>query len=396
MNKEDGSHWPGIALGVGLSAFAAFLQFKLPPVLPDFLRIFHHDAGIAAGFMSIFALVGLAVSAPLGRFLEGGGLVLGLILGFGLAVAGIGLGLALPQSSLFMLASRGLEGLAFAIFALIGPVIANRAAQARDLPLVTGLIATWIPAGQILGGLLALAGLDWRGLWIANLLLVPILALSAWSLRGRIFHKAPTRASPRKSAAKHSLRLFVASGIFLLWSLQYFAFATWLTQYLRVELALSQQASVAAYLLPAVLVLALNVATGFALGRGMKLLPALIVALFLQLGVWLASPWLGGTIGLVALALYGIGAGITPACLFHLPHVIAGARAGPGAFGILLTGRNIGVFVGPILMAYMFQGMLGWAGSALVIAGIIAIAILMATLLLLRDFREPAGSRPVR
>ena len=385
MSAQDRSHWPSIVLGVSLCAFAAFLQFKLPPILPDFLQLYDHNASVAAGFMSIFALVGLAVSTPLGRFLEKRGIVLGLALGFGLAMSGIGLGLLLPQSSPAMLAARGLEGLAFAALALIGPAIANRAAARRDLALVTGLIATWIPIGQILGALLVLAGLDWRGLWIVNLLLVPVLVFACWRLRDHIFDRiAPTAPASVSPISIGSNRLVLASSIFLLWSLQYFAFMTWLTQYLREELSLSRQASVLAYLLPAAVVLVCNVATGLALRHGMKLLPALIAALSMQFAVWAASPWLQGEIGLIALILYGIGAGITPACLFHLPHFIAGTKAGPRAFGVLLTGRNIGVFLGPILMAQLFQGSLGWLGGALAMAGLVAVACLLAVLLGLR------------
>src|SRR3546814_16594591 len=54
-----------------------------------------------------------------------------------------------PYPTLFR--ARGLEGLGFAICAIAGPAIAAQSASPRDLPLVTGLLAGWIPIGQIVG-----------------------------------------------------------------------------------------------------------------------------------------------------------------------------------------------------------------------------------------------------
>ena len=118
VNREQ-TLWPVVLLGVGVSAFGAFLQFKLPPVLPAFLNDYPHSADVAAGFMSVLAAVGLLASAPIGRLLERHALLWALLVGLGIATLGIALGLAAPQSGLLMLVARGLEGFTFAIFALI-------------------------------------------------------------------------------------------------------------------------------------------------------------------------------------------------------------------------------------------------------------------------------------
>jgi hypothetical protein len=70
---HHGTWWPGVALGVGVSCACAYQQFKLPPILPDLLREHPHDPAVAAGFMSIYALIGLMVSQLLGRWLQGEG-----------------------------------------------------------------------------------------------------------------------------------------------------------------------------------------------------------------------------------------------------------------------------------------------------------------------------------
>ena len=76
--------------------------------------------------------------------------------------------------------------------------------------------------------------------------------------------------------------------------------------------------------------------------------------------------------------------------VFDLPHHLG--QAGPKAYGVLMTGRNSGVFLGPILMAWLFQGSLGWAGAAFVVAGITTFAALLALFLAPRLRQRAQGT----
>ena len=398
---RERSDWSRIAFGVTLGAFCAYQQFKLPPILPDFLARYPHDPVTAAGFMSVYALVGLLVSAPIGRRLDqhiGRGIAVLL----GLTVIGITVALAAPQSGPAMLVSRGIEGLAFAIGGIAGPAIATAAARPRDLPLVTGLLAGWIPMGQIAAALLALSLGDWHWLWIVGLATAAPLGIWAWRLLGQDATNGggKTRPPVRMPSEIERRQLRLAGTIFLLWSGQYFAFMTWLTQYLTSALALSRAASVLAYLTPVVVLLGFNILTGIGLRHRLPLIASMIVALIAQAAVWLAQPWLGGAVGILGLVVYGIGAGVTPTCLFHTPHAIAArngaGQAGAAYFGILMTGRNIGVFLGPIALAWLighehYALDLGWTGGAQVMAGV-TLAAAIATLVLGRALRKNAES----
>lgn len=371
--------WPGVFLGVGVSCSCAYQQFKLPPILPDLLRAHPHDPAVAAGFMSIYALIGLLASQPLGRWLQGEGR-----LGRGLALAGLvtalggAVALIWPDSAVLFLAGRGLEGLGFAICAIAGPAIAAQAAAPRDLPLVTGLLAGWIPMGQIVGAVIAAQFPDWRVLWWLGI----ALALGLVVL-GRRSHAALARKATAEDAltVRQKKLLWLGGSIFLLWSGQYFAFMTWLTSYLEIRYGLSLRESVGAYLLPVVVLLGFNILTGWALGKGLPLLRALILGLASQALVWIAAPFAEGWIGFALLLLYGVGAGIVPTCLFQLPHRIVGGAARAGAFGIVMAARNIGVFFGPLVLGLLVKGPEDWPLSFRIMTGATLGATALAVLL---------------
>jgi MFS family permease len=382
--SHRGTWWPGVFLGVGVSCACAYQQFKLPPILPDLLRAHPHDPAVAAGFMSIYALIGLMVSQPLGRWLQGDGRHADGRLGRGLAFAGLvtalggALALIWPDSSILFLAGRGLEGLGFAVCAIAGPAIAAQAAAPRDLPLVTGMLAGWIPMGQIVGAVIAAQFPDWRILWWLGI----ALALGLVVL-GRRSHAALTRKATAEDAltARQKKLLWLGGSIFLMWSGQYFAFMTWLTSYLEVRYGLTLRESVGAYLLPVVVLLGFNVLTGWAIGKGLPLLRALILGLASQALVWMAAPFAEGWIGIALLLLYGIGAGIVPTCLFQVPHRIVGGAARAGAFGIVMAARNIGVFVGPLVLGVLVKGPEDWPLSFHIMTAVTLGATMLAILL---------------
>jgi hypothetical protein len=78
--------------------------------------------------------------------------------------------------------------------------------------------------------------------------------------------RAHGRISPRQRS-----ELIAAASIFLLWSMQYFAYMTWLPQYLVEVMGLDNMGATAAYALPVTVLLGFNILTGFLLGVGVPL-----------------------------------------------------------------------------------------------------------------------------
>jgi MFS family permease len=128
-----------------------------------------HIAALAALYMSIYSLVGIVVSRPIGRWLERAGMGRALIWASALFAIGCLMALWRPGTGAVFLFARGLEGLAFAICAIAGPIVAARSARRQDLPLVTGLIAGWVPLGQIIAGVATALLPDWRFPWLLGL-----------------------------------------------------------------------------------------------------------------------------------------------------------------------------------------------------------------------------------
>jgi hypothetical protein len=80
----------------------------------------------------------------------------------------------------------------------------------------------------------------------------------------------------------------------------------------------------------------------------------------------------------ISLVIYGIGAGICPTCLFAMPSVIVGpGGAAVRAFGVIMTGRNLGVLVGPVLLAQAFKLSGGWDVSAPIFGTVTALAAVL-------------------
>jgi predicted MFS family arabinose efflux permease len=379
LNRER-TDWTGVAFGIALGCLVAFQQFKLPPVLPVLLADYHWDRTLAGGLMAIYALAGLLFSILIGGTLQRRGIFCPLLAALGLLLLGDLLTLAWPEYGLLVLCARGLEGAAFAVGAIAGPALANRSAAPRHLGLVVGLTAAWIPIGQLIATGLALVLPGWRSLWLAAAVATCLVAV--WSLvlhrRGALAGPASAARQPIRATAQQRRLLFLTAGIFLLWSMQYFAYMTWLPQYLVEVIGLSPTAAVAGYALPVAVLLGFNIVTGILLGVGLSLGPLLVGALVSQAAVWWLIPFTQGpAAGVLSLVFYGIGAGVTPTCLFALPAMILGRAGAPTAFGVIMTGRNIGVFLGPVLLAEVAKNLGGW-GAAWPIFGASSIAAVVA------------------
>lgn len=385
-------HLEGVVLGLSLACFGAYQLFKLPVVLPVLLDQYGYDRTLAGAFVSVYAASGLVFSVWFGRIISRRGPL--FLAGPAVACIGLGAGLTLlaPQLGLVVLFSRALEGVAFAVLGIIGPVLATSSAARRHLPLILGLSAAWIPVGQLSATILApmsLTNIGWQGLWYVAIAgsVVLFFWCQHFSHRETRVESVTHAKTPVSFSRKQTWALVLTGAVFMLWSGQYFAYMTWLPQYLVEVHALEINSALLGYVVPVVFVMIFNVVTGLVLRAGWPVGWVMVSALLTQVAVWWLVPYTGGGVwGVVSLVIYGIGAGIVPACLFALPGAILGPGRGiADAFGLIMTGRNLGVLIGPVLLAQTFKLSGAWDLAAALFATIttvsLGIALLLAMLL---------------
>jgi len=389
LARRDTSNWTAVFFGLGLAVLAAYQQFKLPPVPPEMLDRYGYDPLMAAGFMSVFAVFGLLFSVKIGGVLEQRGLYAAILAAAVLFAAGCALALAWPGNGWLVLGARGLESVAFMILAVIGPTMCTRNAAQHHLPFAAALIATWIPAGGLIANGLALLAPTaeiWRFLWWFGIAVSALLVLVTVALRrtGRVdFAMRLPDGGAQAPARPVSSLLVLAAGIFTLWSWQYFSFITWLPEYLVRQFSLPADFAIVGYTVPVAMVMLFCLVAAPILRRGAPIGRLLAAALALQAAVWALVPVTGaGWDGVLALLIYGIGAGLTASCLFAMPGVILGAaRTGTRAFGILVTGRSLGVLIGPLFVAGLLQATGSWDLAGPLLAAVTACNALLAMLL---------------
>jgi predicted MFS family arabinose efflux permease len=171
---------------------------------------------------------------------------------------------------------------------------------------------------------------------------------------------------------RQQLALVLVAATFTLWSTEMFAMLTWLPQYLVEARDLGAESTILAYAIPSILILIFSIASGFLLRAGAPLAPVLALSLAFQAAVWFVLPYLNSsTLGLAGLVVFGVAAGISAAFLFAAPALILGAEnAGGSAFGVVMTGRNLGVLLGPILLPPVLLTMGSWQAVSQVFGGV--------------------------
>ena len=359
-------------------------MLKLAPALPLMIDDYGYSRILAGALMSIYAAAGLLLSAPLGRLMERRP---GLVLGSGLAALVIGnlVVLAVADVSWAVLTGRGVEGLGYAILGLAGPVIANRSAGSRELSVIAGITATWMPVGQLVALAIAWPTLEygmWRPIWWASLVLTLAIATWLWQRRSTTL---PLLANVARDTAKQRLArkewaiLLLTAGVFGLWSGQYLAFMTWLPDNLVQQHGLDHDTAALVNIIPVLGVLIMCLVTGFLLRARVSFTGLFVGSTAIQVPVWLFAADLGPIAGLIAIAVYGLACGITPVCLFAVPgRLLGGAQVSAGAFAPIMAGRNFGVLAAPVVLGAVSGGSLGWHLVWPLFAGVTAIAALGA------------------
>lgn len=369
--------WRTVWFGVSLGALAALQQFKLPPAMPLMLSLYGYGKTLAGSFMSVYAVAGLLVSIPVGKKLGKSGPMGLLALAFTCLMTGNSLSLAWPQSGGVMLLARALEGLGFTVLAVVGAVITTMSASIEHRPVAVAMWASWIPAGQIIATVIAIPAVAagrWEPIWIAALVITA--GVWAWGLglkaAGSETLKKPETQSASQSAENsdrlkgEGYLLFIASALFGLWSGQYITYVTWLPQYMVEALKVPAPTAAKAYLIPCVMVIPFTLLGARLMKAGVTINALIVSSTLIQAATWYLIPvTVSPALGVLSLAVYGATSGITATAIFSIPGYLLGPRASKG-FAAMMAGRNLGVLVGPVLLAQAVTIWGGWTPAPVI------------------------------
>lgn len=382
-------NWTGVGFGLALSILAAYQQLKLSPVLPILIGDYSFGRILAGGFMSVYAAVGLILSLRLGNILQRRGTTALLNAAFSVFVVASAVMMFWPQFGWLFLAARMMEGIAFAILAIAGPAICTANAGPRGLAIAAALIATWIPIGALVANLLAAGLVDsagWRSLWMVGIVATGAMALWTAAIRrnprvrlGATRNILPNDRSPDAGATREKRRSMVlAALLFTIWSVQMFAYLTWLPDYLVHAYDFSPRLAALLFALPMAVLTVFNLVAAPILRAGVPVAALFIVSVGVQTAFWFMMPHLGPLAAAIGgLIVYAAAAGVAPTCLFAMPGTIYGIEhAGSYSYGVLMVGRNLGVLSGPLLTGALVHYTGGWdiVPNALGIMGLFAIA----------------------
>lgn len=399
--KSPPTNWPVVLLVIGAGIVVAFQIGKAPAALP----LLRADLGlglVASGWViSMMNVIGTLLGMLIGAFADRLGHRRVILAGLAL-VAVASLTGAAAQGAASLLTSRFFEGLGFMMVVVAGPALIVRTTDPRDLKLAFGGWGCYMPAGT--GAMMALAPLltapfGWRGLWVANAVLVAAFALAL---------AAATRPLARKGTAGlampsfgHDIWTTIRSpGPVLLAT----AFGTYTLQYLVVLgflptiLVESEGLSLTVAAMLTALAIAANVPGnllgGVLLHRGAQrwllIAGASIVMAACGFGIYHAGLPLWLRYGLcVLLSLVG---GVLPTSVLGAAPVHApSTRLVATTNGLIMQGSNFGQTIGPPAAAALAAAFGGWQWSPAVLA--LAAAIGVAAALGLRALERRAAGR---
>jgi MFS family permease len=305
-----------------------FSMQAAPPLFPAIIKDFNLSHAEVAGIMLFVALPAVFLSIPGGFLTDRYGNKRLAILQAGRAIVGIGGALlfsAAPPLIFQWFSGRGL-GLAMGIWAL-------------NMPLATVLSFNLLGRVEL--------AYDWRvGFWIATILAAIILVLfTVLAEEKRSAHAGFSMAALKKG------NIWVLAFIWGTFNMAAISLTSWgKTLFMDFKGIPPLEADFLASLL--MLLAFAAPLTGYLAGRLGRRRPLILLAM---LGVMVSLalvPSVGGALLVLLLVVLGLFAALAPPSIFALPPELIGHENAGLGFGVLNTGLNVGVVLGPLIVGW--------------------------------------------
>ena len=147
--RRIGYGWVVVAVIFLISVAAPVNLFKVPPIMPVLINVFHLSLTFAGLLMSVFSLAGLALALPAGVIMsKAGPKWTGII--SGLFMIGGSLAGAYCLTAGQLLAARTLEGVGMAVMGVLAPTVITYWIPREKRGMALGVWSTWIAVGLII------------------------------------------------------------------------------------------------------------------------------------------------------------------------------------------------------------------------------------------------------
>jgi len=399
------TRWNIVALAVVAGIAVGFAVGKVPPAIAVISADF--DLGkVAAGWLaSIFFAFGAGFGVLTG--MAGGWIGARNLLLTGLLILGLAsLVGAWAVDGGVLLTMRVVEGVGFAAIVSAAPKLIFDAAAPKDRDLALGIWSTYMPAGMTIAMIVTsflIAPLGWRGIWL-------ISAGSGIAVAILAFVQTRQARRPERSRTDTSVvfdwdgalatlscgALWLYSGVFILFTVQWFAIAAWLPTFLTETQG--RTAMIAA--LFSALVVATNVA-GNLIGAWLlyRKMPRWLLLASANLimgitGALILAGYITDAAKIPLAIIFSAGSGVLPAAAFsgsavHAPKPDLIAMAS----GLLAQGAAIGMLLGPPLMAIVVGGLGSWENAwwCMLVCPIVGLAL--TSVIFLIERRRDTGAK---
>ena len=393
---EGGAHERGrfgylglsvVLLLVGVSV--CIVQYKVPSILEPIMGAYGMSKDSGAWLMSVFTMVGIFLSLPASGLAKRIGPKRLLLVACAVVAAGSAMG-ALAGSAWQMVASRGVEGVAFVFVTVAGPLLIERCVDAEHRGTANGIWSLWICLGSVIGSTATPAvyeALGLKGTWLAygGIVIVAAVVMALLVREGGGVPDERADEAPCKVGLAdylcflrpQSLLFFFA---YLVFNVEILAVLSYTPTFLQQQ-GMNASLSGFASSLPGLLAIVSSLAYGRLIDRTGRTKLLYVVALAVaapatMLMLTQAGPllWVGAAgVGLVGYA-------IPVACLTALPQVAGSKEMMPAAMGIFTLVQCLGEFLGSLVTPMLLgPAMDQWSfcGMAMLVFGL-AGAVAMA------------------
>ncbi|HEX2117111.1 MAG TPA: MFS transporter [Alphaproteobacteria bacterium] len=388
-----------VLLICGAGVVVAFQIGKAPAALPLVRADLQLSLVMSGWVISMFNVIGTLLGMIIGAMADRLGHRRVILSGLGL-VALASLAGSEVGSGALLLATRFFEGLGFMMVVVAAPALIVRATDPGHLKLAFGAWGCYMPAGSALMMAVApalLAPFGWRGLWIANGVLVAVFA-AALALATRKLARPRASAPPppilrdigATVTAPGPILLALAFGLY---ALKYLVVLGFLPTILVESEGLSLTAASGLTAFAIAMNVPGNLVGGMLVHRGVKPWVLLTVAsiVLTVCGSALYEPALPLWLRYLLCVVLSLVGGILPSSIFGAaPALAPSPRLVATTNGLIMQGSNLGQSIGPPTAAALAASAGDWHMTPIVLAsaGLAGVAVALSLRRLERRARQ--------